>query len=236
MRDADFQNLPLSILSALDAIVVLMDLNSRFVFSNRRAAYLFGYKNEEELLGHNAFDIPCPAAQFAEYFLTQDAMVRQEQKTFEYLDIHTYADGDPHICFTKKSPFYHEDRLVGTLCFCTEIKSETIQNIASEIIKKDRSFYALPNDRSYVFTANKVSEFSERELECLFYLLRGYSAKEIAKHLLLSHRTVETYIERIKNKAGLVTKSQLIDYALSEGLINYVPKSILNSEFSAQLG
>lgn len=44
--------------------------------------------------------------------------------------------------------------------------------------------------------------FSNRETECLYYLCQGNTAKEAAKIMFLSSRTVETYIEQIKIKVN----------------------------------
>lgn len=54
------------------------------------------------------------------------------------------------------------------------------------------------------------NKLSIRQSECLYYLVRGMSAKQIAKILNLSHRTVEDYIESLKNKLNCDAKSELI--------------------------
>lgn len=51
---------------------------------------------------------------------------------------------------------------------------------------------------------------SFREMECLSYLARGYSAKEVAKILGVSSRTVEYHLQNIKLKTGLRYKSDII--------------------------
>lgn len=56
-------------------------------------------------------------------------------------------------------------------------------------------------------------KLSKRELECLHYLLMGKSAKETAASLKISHRTIESYIESMKNKLGCFSKSQLFTLA-----------------------
>ena len=52
---------------------------------------------------------------------------------------------------------------------------------------------------------------SKREAQCIYYLLRGQSAKEIAKNLRLSPRTVESFIDTIKRKTGIHNKTKLIE-------------------------
>ncbi|MBT4879854.1 MAG: helix-turn-helix transcriptional regulator [Alphaproteobacteria bacterium] len=51
-----------------------------------------------------------------------------------------------------------------------------------------------------------------REIQCLYFLSRGFSMKETGRLLGISHRTVETYIVRIKEKLSLNYKSELILY------------------------
>ncbi len=53
---------------------------------------------------------------------------------------------------------------------------------------------------------------TDREIACLIELACGYTMKEIAKILGLSHRTVEKYISRLKVKVDCCFKSQLIDF------------------------
>lgn len=59
---------------------------------------------------------------------------------------------------------------------------------------------------------------TRREKEVVAQLLRGYSAKESAKVLGISYRTVETHIDNIKNKFGVNRKHELIVklYAMGE--------------------
>lgn len=61
-------------------------------------------------------------------------------------------------------------------------------------------------------------ELSEREAECLFYLLRGATAREVGKMLHLSPRTVEGYIEELKWAFDCSSKSELLEKATGEGV------------------
>ncbi|MBX3487224.1 MAG: helix-turn-helix transcriptional regulator [Candidatus Paracaedibacteraceae bacterium] len=54
-----------------------------------------------------------------------------------------------------------------------------------------------------------------REQECLSLLLEHKSAKEIAKDMGVSYRTVETYLHNMRRKAGVTTKSGLIQMVKS---------------------
>ena len=56
----------------------------------------------------------------------------------------------------------------------------------------------------------KFSSLSLRERQCLKLLVEGHSAKESALSLELSPRTVESYLENIKNKLGCISKKELL--------------------------
>ncbi len=51
---------------------------------------------------------------------------------------------------------------------------------------------------------------SKREIECLHYLIKGKAAKEIARQLDISPRTVELHISHIKNKMNCRTSLELV--------------------------
>ncbi len=61
---------------------------------------------------------------------------------------------------------------------------------------------------------------SDREKEVLLMLAWGYSNKEIAGHLTLSVKTVETYKVRIGDKLGLRSRTEMVQYALRQGWLN----------------
>ncbi|WP_347571405.1 helix-turn-helix transcriptional regulator [Legionella sp.] len=69
-------------------------------------------------------------------------------------------------------------------------------------------------------------------MECLFYLLRGKTNKEVAKQLHLSPRTIEQYVEQLKNKFVCDKKSELIEFAVNKGYMNIIPSSLLNLRLS----
>ncbi len=60
-------------------------------------------------------------------------------------------------------------------------------------------------------------ELSERETEVAQQTAAGYSNKEIAAHMVLSIKTVETYRARAMEKLGLQSRSDLVRYAVQQG-------------------
>jgi DNA-binding CsgD family transcriptional regulator len=56
---------------------------------------------------------------------------------------------------------------------------------------------------------------SARQKECLHYLAKGMKTKQIARILDLSSRTVEHYLEAVKDKLNCHSHSALIEYCLN---------------------
>ncbi len=68
---------------------------------------------------------------------------------------------------------------------------------------------------------NRSSEgrLSQRELQVLRAITRGFTSQEVAQQLQLSTKTVETYRSRIYDKLGLKTRADLVHYAIAVGLL-----------------
>jgi two-component system response regulator NreC len=67
--------------------------------------------------------------------------------------------------------------------------------------------------------ARPVNILSERELQVLRLVARGYSSQQIAKQILVGVKTVETYRSRLSQKLGLKTRSELVRFAVQMGLL-----------------
>ncbi len=59
---------------------------------------------------------------------------------------------------------------------------------------------------------------TEREVEVLVMVARGFSNQEIADMLVISERTVRTHVSNILSKLHLANRTQAALYALKEGL------------------
>ena len=62
-----------------------------------------------------------------------------------------------------------------------------------------------------------TASLSEREVEVIRLVANGYTSKEVASNLGLSHRTLETYKARAMAKLNLRTRADLIRYAMRSG-------------------
>ena len=69
-------------------------------------------------------------------------------------------------------------------------------------------------------SANRPRELTGRQREILQMLAEGRSMKEIAYVLQITHRTVRFHKARIMEELGITTNSELVKYALKQGIIS----------------
>jgi two-component system response regulator NreC len=65
----------------------------------------------------------------------------------------------------------------------------------------------------------RVDILSDREAQVLKLVARGYSSQQIAKQILVSVKSVETYRSRFAQKLGLRTRSDVVRFAVQMGLL-----------------
>lgn len=218
-------------------LMLVVNTDSRFMYANYIAAHLFGYHEIEQIHSLTAHAIRCPASEFAEQFIAQDQQVIQQQRPLSLLDIHTYANDIPKVFLTKKSPLYDNNQnIFAVLCHCREISTDTFQKFSMTIASAERRFYSKNKSTERCYEITSVDNtLSKRELECLFFLLRGKTAAQIADILFLSKRTVENHLANIKTKLGCNKKSELIDVGIMNGYLNIIPESLLRKDLSLVL-
>jgi two-component system, NarL family, response regulator NreC len=84
----------------------------------------------------------------------------------------------------------------------------------------------LAKKRTKTGPTQPVNILSERELQVLKLVARGYSSAQIAKQIAVGVKTVETYRSRFAEKLGLRTRSDVIRFAVHMGLLT--PETLEN--------
>jgi NarL family two-component system response regulator LiaR len=75
-------------------------------------------------------------------------------------------------------------------------------------------------DRQYVERERNWSGLTSREMETLILVAKGLAAKEIARTLSISEKTVRNHISNIYRKLDVYDRSQLVIYAMKKGLVD----------------
>ncbi len=122
--------------------------------------------------------------------------------------------------------------VVAIFTHSIDITHSNLIDISRLIKLFDHDKYVQGSDNQFFYKLHKSNihnqdNFSVREIECLFYILRGKTAKEVGKILQLSYRTVEDHITSIKHKLKVTSKAQLIEKAIVQGYMNVLPQSFL---------
>ena len=63
-------------------------------------------------------------------------------------------------------------------------------------------------------------QLSDRELDVVRFLARGFANKEIAKELFISESTVKFHVHNICKKLGCTKRAQVVHFANNAGLLN----------------
>lgn len=210
-------------------LVIFKDLNSVYKGVNQLAAELLGFKKIDELIGIADYDIRCEAAIFAGLARDFDKLTISE-KEVKTLDVIKYADGKIWTLIdTKKLVFNKNKDPVGILCHAMPVKNENLTKIAVNLLKINQRKNSTSQIECGIFslTNEKYNHYrlSKQESFCLFFLVRGNTAKLIAKKMNISFRTVESYLENIKIKLNCKNKSELIAKAIEEGFLTTIPNA-----------
>lgn len=131
---------------------------------------------------------------------------------------------------TKKPLLDRENNIIGVLFHCIEHVKPTI---VTQLLQTDKKYCAkefLPKQYRTNQDENPL-HLTTRELESLFCILRGKTAKQTAAILNLSKRTIEFYINNIKNKFGCDSKSDLLMMAIRMGYMSIIPSLFQQSEY-----
>jgi two-component system response regulator NreC len=79
--------------------------------------------------------------------------------------------------------------------------------------------YLQPELGARLLTDTAQAQLTQREREVLRLLALGHTNVEVATHLHLSVRTVETHRAKIQAKLGSTRRAELVRHAIDHGLI-----------------
>jgi DNA-binding CsgD family transcriptional regulator len=220
-----------NILNQMPGFIHIVNTEHKIAWANNKVAKLLDFQSADDLIGKDYAHINkiCKgylSLEEIQIIKTNTNLVFKSRESFAFITYHRYADGWK-LAFCEKSPLFNEsNELIGLINHVTDITNYALIDISRFLFNNDsfntKAFsYRLEDELSNRYL------LSDRQLECLFFLLRGKSDKNTAKILHLSPRTVESYIQEIKFKMQCLTREQIIEKSFREGLLNIFPKSLL---------
>jgi len=211
------------------------DINSRFVEIGSEKAALIGFKKPEYAIGKTDYELPSKISELASIFIKNDKKTMEQKSTKNFCEVMYNSHNELRMYLVQKSPNLFQGQLIGTIGHALDITS-IYGELNSFFLKDLRIFNKLiTNSYTLVKDFNDPIRLTDRQSECLFFLLRGKSSKEIASILNLSHKTVEHHLNMAKYKLNCGTKGELIDRSISLGFLNFIPISFFNYQFSIEI-
>lgn len=188
------------------------DRKGIFLHCNDATARTAGYDSANELRGCTDYDLCLPATAAA--VSSVDASIIYSGQPQLLIENVKLLNGREFSTFSFKLPLRTEmAKISGIFGLSFVIKQEKLLAYIDQIADINH-----PCAES-IHTAHGKQILTYRQQECLFYLVKGMTIKQIASELTLSPRTIEHHIESIKNKLQCHSRSELIAKALQQSFI-----------------
>ena len=190
------------------------DFDNRFQFCNDQSSEFCGFTSNLDAIGRHLNEIA--VADSAKQLIQNNLQVIRANACKIVDEELERLDGFYNGASTFKFPWYSTQKsIIGVFGFSIPWRNEGKPNITEALsLLMNMGLLNAPGQQSKsVFPGAMIDNdyFTKRQNEILFHVVRGKSAKEIARVLSISHRTIETHISNIKNTLGVNTRSELIE-------------------------
>lgn len=162
--------------------------------------------------------------QCADYACAHDNEVLKARKMIILEENYTrLSDEQDFQTITIKTPWYSEENKLNGVFFCTitlglpgayPLKDSLALILKLNLFSGMQSLSITPNVLPGTGIYIDDIYLSRMQSQCLYHLVRGKKIKMIAKALKLSPRTVEHYINNVKSKLGVISKTELIEKSI----------------------
>lgn len=210
-------------------VICVKNTSSVYVGFNKMLLRFGEFPARNRIIGTDDFHMPWREG--AEFYrkLDRGVLKGKRYKTLMSLRVTT---GEKKIVLQDKFPLIDKGKNIRGVVF--KMREVTNLNFLKKFRRHCSSKSILPELKNYM--ANKflikktyLDSLTETESICFFYVLRGYTAKDIANIVSRSDRTIENHLNNIKQKLGFYNKSQLMMFGIENGFLNIIPERILYS-------
>ncbi len=218
------------------SVHLIIDENNYLQQGTDYFAKMLGFNSHKSLVGKKSDEIKEPSLELSgSAFRQQNLKAIQQRKTIHAFDIHTYVGG-VKLLHTTKKPLYSKDTKQNfVLTRCAELNITKIAKI--NIV--DCISYFLRKDAPISITLELIDRYEElglsvKQSQCFYFVLRGYSNREIAQRICLTQKTVDFHLANIKDKLKVSHRRELIELGLHIKLLYLVPRSLVRTIFSIE--
>lgn len=194
--------------------ICFMDTKSALQRINETCAKTCGMPSTTTFIGRNASAF-VSAQEAAQLFINDQSVLHNNKIKIFNEHMHIMDDGLLTQYISVKSPWYDRtNKIIGIFNCAIALNKHDLETGLTSIAKLGLLPQSnQPEQQLPLKTIDNVI-FSRREIQCLEFYIRGKTAKMIAKILGLSHRTIEHYLENLKRKLRVGSKSELIEKAM----------------------
>jgi DNA-binding CsgD family transcriptional regulator len=215
------------IFDQLPGFIGWKDKDLRHLGCNHNLALVLKLKNTSQIIGLKDQDLPDHNDE-SELFHKKNDLLALQGKIIKGLHKSSAPYDGSFFFFIKKPLLDNNNRICGLIYYCHEFIASTVLSNMLKMNNKHCAADYIPS-HYHIGLYDNVFNLSSRELECLFLILRGKSARQAGEIMSLSKRTIESYIENIKNKFGCSTKVDLLVLAMSHGYMNNIPSRFIQT-------
>ena len=214
------------------SIVCVKDIDSVVQGMSKGLANRMGWKSPEDAIYTTDYDIPCDAVILAENFRSIDRQSLTSNCRALTLEMMNSNIGWLSM-LVEKTPLINLDgNITGIYCQAFDISSTAFFRYSQILSSTDQKIICSDKQSAVYILNPELSPLplTPRQQECVFFLIRGKTLKQIADILNLSIRTVESYVEAIKYRLNCTHKTQIIEKAISSGFLYFIPESFLKQD------
>jgi DNA-binding CsgD family transcriptional regulator len=155
----------------------------------------------------------------ADSFQANDQQVINDNTTGMFIEHGDYKNNNAQTVLSFKTPLTDSaNHTVGVFGMSFPLDQDNFAKTTNLITQLGiitcKPLLTLPNN-----VIKKKHPLTNREKECIYHLIRGMTAKEIAQKLAISYRTVEKHLDNVKEKLHCKTRSELIRTIIDSGLL-----------------
>lgn len=198
----------------------VLDTNGTTITMNAEGANICGFKSEQDAIGKSLINVS--KKESAIQLIDNCREVIQTKKTKMYDELNIRQDGIQQQFLSIKLPLYDQNQnIMGVFGVSIVLGRHSLANSLNFLqqigIISNAFHVSSPCIQPSPVALPNISP-PTRELECLQYIIQGYTAKMIAREVGLSFRTIESYIRNLKNRLGVSTRFELIQMAKKQKL------------------
>lgn len=196
----------------------IMRLPMNFYFMNRdsimqkinaKTAETSCYLSEHDAIGKSIRDVS--KRETADSILKNDREIIDTRILKITTETYTRLDDTDLTAISIKYPWYQDDNIAGIFGCSILLGQHGTSELTEALTLLMQTGLLAASATNIPGWQRKDVHFDQRDTSILRLLIRGKTAKNIARVLGISHRTVEHRLDTIKHKLAVSSKSELIE-------------------------